>query len=99
MNISWKANRLSAFLVGIAVVLPAIASTLLDADVFFHRVIGALVVVGYLASMFALVIGSMEWDRFWWIPIDGITPCIVRTLFWLFGAGVAGFTYEYAQAI
>ncbi len=84
-----RTQTISAFLVGLAVSLPIylMKQDLWDSIAF--RFVASALLIGYVVAWFVFVHGPADWDRYRWVPRDGIGSAVKRGVFWLIGAGIA----------
>ncbi len=107
MNITFKPTKLSAFLAGVATgfivegleLLEASCIVLLDTDFFIQRIVASIIVISYMVSMFFFVCGPLEWDRYRWVPVDGIIAGFVRGLSWFAGGAIALLLLRYLTTL
>jgi hypothetical protein len=76
-----------------------IAGTFLISDSLILRIPAAIGVIVYAVVWFLYVHGPATWDRYRWIPNDGIWSAAPRVLCWLVGAAVIMIVMEWQNAI
>ena len=99
-----RASKISAFLMGIFVVIPVMAHEYLNIESFPQRIVLMIIWISYVVSDFYFVIGPLRRIRYgplylWLVPADDFNKLIGRGLSWFLGGLLAVALLETTNAI
>ena len=90
------ASRTSALLAGFTTPAMIVSQTLITSDSLLVRIGAAVVFLSYIVLFFMCVQGPASWDRYRWVPNDGMGKVLARAICWLLG--VSGSMIIYLEA-